>query len=513
MKKICLKSKSQSLFVSLFAVASILFFSIKCVEATTQQWMGNASNNGWDSNYTAWGQTFTAAHNNLLTFNWGNQFCSYLSGVVKICEVSALNSTTCLDTPVATQSISACPSYFTFAALTPLTVGHFYYAYFEGSASFSPQRDTTNPYAGGQSVQDGAGTDFVFWGDYDDAWTPPYCGNGICDGSETFSTCPQDCTASRYDSAVNLFFFNNPYLRNQNSTARISYQYNESVFTPYDYIEIFQLGINNWASSTSIGTSTIIDYNELGGRKQSGLSYFSLNGTSTYTGLIYYDVVAHFASYWDAGTGQTIPAQQSDPYVVVVDWTSEMNLPLPSWNFATTTVLGDEFDTHDLACTADEWAGTSSIPFLGINVDVAMCRYKQWLLDIGMKPTQFIIRKITGLRDQIMSMFPFSLFKTMGDSWKTSTDSLSSFLKTKSAYAAFSTSTGIYTDSGDGYTIDFPNFLGGGATSSLSVLSKSNMTALMGDYGFNVYYFICRFLVWAATLIYFWNLLTKDEII
>lgn len=334
-----------------------------------------------------------------------------------------------------------------------------------------------------------------------------YCGDGLCQSAtEDTTTCPDDCGYPSSAETSILFFFSNPYLRNNQSTARIRYVYNEDIFTPYDYISIYQIDPTNWASSTFIGTSTVIDYNELGGQKQGGQSYLSLTGSSTYTGLMNYDIVAHFASYWSASTGQTVPASESDPWVLVVNWTSANDIPLPSWNFATTTVLGDDFNTHDLACSTDEWNATTT---LGINPH--LCSFKQWLLDIGVKPTTYIISKISGLKSQIMTMFPFSLFKTINDSWTTATNSLSRLFLPIPVYAAdtYSTSTGIYSGSGDGYSMDIPQFLGTTGTTSIPILSKASLTNILGDTGFLIYYYTCRFFIWALTLIFFWSLITE----
>jgi hypothetical protein len=339
----------------------------------------------------------------------------------------------------------------------------------------------------------------IYW---DPQWTYVYCGDSVCSPGEYFSDCPQDC-APYYDQS-NLFFFSNPYTRNNQSLARIRYLYNEAYFTPYDYIKIYEISTTNSASSTLIATSTVVDYNEIGGQKQGGQSYLTLTGSSTYIGNISYNIIAHFASYWDSSTGATTPARESIPWTLIVHWTNETNLPLPSWNFATSTVLGDDFNTHDMACTADEWSATTT---LGINPH--LCGIKQWLLDIGLKPTVYIISKINCLKDQIMLIFPFSLFKTIQDGWTNATNSLSYFLSIQPVYAgSYSTSTGIYTGTTSGtsgYVLELPNFLG--ATSSISLFSKSSITDLMGEEGYNLYYFIIRFLIWAAVAAYFWNLL------
>jgi len=330
-----------------------------------------------------------------------------------------------------------------------------------------------------------------------------YCGNDICVAPETFGNCPQDC-----DPIVeNLFFFYNPYLRNRLSTARINYLYDEASFTPYDYIKIYQRPTDDplWGTSTLIATSSVIDYSEIGHQKENGSSYLTLNGTSTYTGLIYYDIVAHFASYWDPYLHATQPERDSQPWSLIVNWTTSNDIPLDSWTFATTTILGDDFNTRSMACSEDEWSATTT---LGINPH--LCGIKQWLLDIGIKPTYYIISKIGTFKTAIMGMFPFSLFQTIKDDWDSATNTLARVFIIKTAYAAdsYSTSTGIFTSStGDGYSIDIPDFLGSG-TSSIPVFSKTSISNILGDTGFLIYYYICRFFIWALVLVFWWSLIT-----
>lgn len=167
-----------------------------------------------------------------------------------------------------------------------------------------------------------------------------------------------------------------------------------------------------------------------------------------------------------------------------------------------------EINTHDLACSADAWNSTTE--YLGINFQVTICNTFQWLLDVGIKPQQYIANKLGNLRDSIMNMFPFDLLKTINDSFTNSTNGLTSFIKPKMVYAdSFSTSTGIYTGSGDGFSFSIPNFLGTAGTSTFTIFKKADIVGFMGEDVFNIYYYFCRFLIWALFLTFCWHLITE----
>lgn len=232
------------------------------------------------------------------------------------------------------------------------------------------------------------------------------------------------CVQINY-SAVSLFYFDNPYVRSKNTTARIDYLYNQDVFTPYDYIEVNRYDSATSTSKTFVATSTIIDlsYGGLLG-KHDGQSFFTVASTSTDSGPAYYGVKAHLAAYWDATTQQDVAATTTIEYIVVVDW-QDQTIPTPeeiiNGQFqATSTTNIFNLDTYSLACTEDEWASTSSMPITGWNVDRTVCRIKKWVLDIALTPAFWIQDKVKSAGRILGNTFPFGLVKQISKSWQDS---------------------------------------------------------------------------------------------
>jgi len=220
------------------------------------------------------------------------------------------------------------------------------------------------------------------------------------------------------NDAYGLFFFQNPYTCDRQSTCRINYAYSETFFTPYDYISIYQYDDLNSAQKTLIGTTSIINFSSFG--KRDGQSYFTLTGTSTLSGLTYYDIVGNVAEYWNAGTGTTTPATTTIPYVVVVDWGE---IPIYDWS----DIIGDEststenllgLNTRELACSEEDWTATSS--FLGLNMTKTLCSSKKWLLDIGIGPAVWLGDKTRAIGRGLANTFPFGIMKYIKDSWEDS---------------------------------------------------------------------------------------------
>ena len=231
------------------------------------------------------------------------------------------------------------------------------------------------------------------------------------------------CVLTDYSNAI-YFFFDNPFTRSKNTTARIDYLYNQDVFTPYDYIEINRYDSATSTTKTFVATSTIIDlsYGGLLG-KHDGQSFFTLTGTSTLSGLTYYGVKAHLAAYWSPILGD-VPATTTVEYIVIVDW-QDQTIPTPeeiiNGQFqATSTTNIFNLDTYSLACTEDEWASTSSMPITGWNVDRTVCRIKKWVLDIGLTPAFWIQDKVKSAGRILGNTFPFGLVKQISKSWQDS---------------------------------------------------------------------------------------------
>jgi len=133
-----------------------------------------------------------------------------------------------------------------------------------------------------------------------------YCGDSLCQtATENCSTCPVDCGECAENPNVSdyasLFFFSNPYTFSNQSTAIVRYLYNESVLTPYDYIEIRKIN-SDW-TSTFIATSTIIETSGISSGKMNGSSFFTLSEDPGATGFRQYEVIGHLASYWSMSLG------------------------------------------------------------------------------------------------------------------------------------------------------------------------------------------------------------------
>lgn len=213
-----------------------------------------------------------------------------------------------------------------------------------------------------------------------------------------------------------VFFFTNPYEKPINSNVKIDYRYNQDVITPYDYISIYEMENATSTTGTLIATSTIIDNSYFD--KTNGNSWFTLNSTST--GIKYYDIVGELAGYWDAGTGQDVPATSTIPYRMWVDfedtefydWTEQFQAT------TTTNVLG--FDTYSLACTEEEWNSTSSVPITGWNVDRSICRTKKWILDTALAPAYWVSQQVKTTANVLKNTFPFGIILQIKDSWEDS---------------------------------------------------------------------------------------------
>jgi hypothetical protein len=326
--------------------------------------------------------------------------------------------------------------------------------------------------------------------------TPSGCSGGLQ------PTLWQTCTyAPEYDiydaqSVEGLYFrFDNiiNYCRTDMS-CKLNYSFDTNIFGSAATGTLYYFA-SSTASSVNLGT---INLNTQGSLGIYGSGNLTATSSASSTVFSYYSVVPHSDIYNQNYATTTVAFFFMDPTTFDQTFTDPWNAA------ATANMLG--LNTHDLACTAAQWASTSSIPFLGVNVDVMMCNTRMWLLDTGLTPMQWFINKVNLARDNLMGIFPFNIIKKMQTSWQAAT----AFLKPTPCYAAdgnFSTSTGVY--SGD-FSITANNLFGAGTGSTtISFLSKANLINLYGTQGFNIFNLICRLLVWAAFLVYCWDLITN----
>jgi hypothetical protein len=249
---------------------------------------------------------------------------------------------------------------------------------------------------------------------YDDEYEPP------------ITSCPigqilidDECQAINQND-LNLFYFDNPYYCNNVSTCKIDYIYNDDYFTPYDYISIYKYDSISSPDKTLVATTTIENLNVFG--KENGISYLTLTGFETDDMFTYYDITAYKEAYWSPTLGD-VEATTTIPYMLVVSWGDYQLTPeLEDFHNMSTTsannILG--LNTYSMACTQEDWASTSSIPFIGWNVDLTLCKTKKWFLDIALQPANWIDKTTKKASKEIVQIFPFNMVINIMSSWNKS---------------------------------------------------------------------------------------------
>lgn len=292
-----------------------------------------------------------------------------------------------------------------------------------------------------------------------------------------------------------LFFFTNPYLCSNASTCILKYVYNQDYFYNHDYIDIYYRGSPTATTTTWVASSSVVDFNDILNRKENGLSFLTLTGTSTLSGLTYYDIIGHI--YTTPGNVYSTSSTEI-AYTLIVNWVEGFIAGDLGINNTSTDNNLFSVDTYHLACDDATWESTSSVPFLGINLDFTICKYKKWLLDVGIQPISWLLAKINNIKDELLDIFPFNIIETIKSDWASSTAPYISILRPKTALAdGFSTSTGIYSGSMNMGI----NFLGEGTT-TISFLSKASIVDLVGQNVFDAIYLILRIFIWLLFLDY-----------
>lgn len=258
-----------------------------------------------------------------------------------------------------------------------------------------------------------------------------YCGDTLCQtADENCSTCPVDCgeCAGNPNSgdSLGLFFFSNPYTFSNQSTAIVRYLYNENIFTPYDHIEIREIS-PDWATSTFIATSTIIDSTGFFSSKSNGNSYFTLTGNASTTGYVHYEVIGHLAAYWSPTLGD-VEATTTIPYVVTVNW-QPTQIPTVADILAasSTNPFYDDAVMYEAACSEEDW-NTPPPEIFGVdvpalNLTVIGCKFKLGFIIAGNKFTSLATDGIYKAGNILKNVFPFNIYTNLNDSWKASVNS------------------------------------------------------------------------------------------
>ena len=213
-----MKNKCLKLFLlstPVFILVGLFFFFSPVAKASESIMASQESSEySWSLSYGgvySVGQTFTATQDNLSSVSiFVNNMYSSFGIKARVCEVSGVHSRDCLDTPSLSDIyVPSSPDYywdwknFGFSTPVSLIIGHFYY--FDFSWDTIPSGVETvesyhsDTYTGGSRWSDGEywtePRDLVFRLYYNDA-PSTYCGDTVCNGSETKSSCPGDCPPS-----------------------------------------------------------------------------------------------------------------------------------------------------------------------------------------------------------------------------------------------------------------------------------------------------------------------------
>lgn len=450
MKNKCL----QFIFgVSLFFC--LAFLSVREVKAADVAFYEQLSSGvliGGISTPQGYGLKFTATNNSLslVKIALAGYNSSLNTVYLKICEIPSLTTadtsanTDCLDTPFLLATVvSYLPSngssqYTDFVIETPYYTepGHFYKLKVTNSANNILGDTVAGSHTSGfATFQWNAGNLYNYYTTgyklktqlyYDDT-LESWCGDTVCNGTETCGTCESDCGVCPIDNPYldqSIFFFNNPYTCIINSTCNIHYAYNTDLISDYDYIEIFQWS-EGFGTSTSIGTTTIEESTGFLQDKANGQSHFFLTSDATTTKTIYYDVITHLAAYYDYNTGLDIAATTTIPYVVSVIWSGQPDVntiitginDLAANDLASTTILG--INAHSMACSEDQWSASSSIGILGEGTSVGFltCVLKESGIDFGLKIVSVVKTIIDGAIRILSYTFPLNIPIKIQNSW------------------------------------------------------------------------------------------------
>lgn len=255
-----------------------------------------------------------------------------------------------------------------------------------------------------------------------------------------------------------------------------------------------------YASSTStpsyLGEINLNTQGQLGIYGSGNLVATSSTPSTAYS---YYQVIPH-SDVWGKDYATTTAAVW---FLSESDFTAQYD---DIWNASNAIMAELGIDTYKLACTDEQWAATSSIPFLGVNVERMVCNTKKWVLDVGIKPMEALINQANKIKSKLLGVFPFNLIYKIQNGYEEATKDILGLIATPVYAGEISTTTGVY--SGD-FSFKASDLFGDGkGTTTITLLSKENMENLIGVDGFNVFNIVCRLLVWTAFLAYCWWIAT-----
>jgi hypothetical protein len=330
-----------------------------------------------------------------------------------------------------------------------------------------------------------------------------FCGNSICDGGETFATCPGDCPTFTIDM-INLgppsYATTSPGGTGQSASPGEVKIYGHC--TTYGSIILWQKQMLPFYVGWDKAFSEATSYGIL-----EGVCLFSA-AVGHESELVYNLPVpaAYYANYFCLSETDNWNDEAHTFDYIGAGQCTDFTLFTPGFNWQDSTSTSTNIfggSNYDKACTPEEWASTSTIPILGWNVQQTVCKTKLWLLDTLLNPITWAQEKMIAFKDWIMTIFPFNIIQSIKGEFDTQITPYT-FFRIKTAYAApaFSTSTGVFN--GDFTFVG--NFGTGTPTTTFSFFSVANITDLIGVNAFTALYLIFRILIWVAFIAYCYDL-------
>jgi len=181
---------------------------------------------------------------------------------------------------------------------------------------------------------------------FDSDFSFSFCGDGICNGTESFETCAADCLLEM-TTLQDLYLQFNPsiFYCPINTTCKLNYNYDPDIFTPADFLKVYY-----YASSTAIaqylGVEPIATSYQLG---IYGKGYLTASSTATSTAFSYYQVVPCQMSGDCWGTS-TLPI-----WYTATPSTAALISAINNFNATTTPAGIADLPMYNMACSDEEW--------------------------------------------------------------------------------------------------------------------------------------------------------------
>lgn len=242
------------------------------------------------------------------------------------------------------------------------------------------------------------------------------CGDGSCNGTETFNTCPQDCLMPLLDDSL---YFQNQYSSAPQCGLPIRY---DTAYYPgitSDYVDFYECAEGDCGTKTWIASTTIInEYSVVvEGINQTG-AYIpppATSGNYVYEAISSNGGVYHFFIFWGYSCSGISYINDN-----LYDGGGYFNNGNATSSFSTSTAAFN-LNAHDIACSEDEWNATSS--FLGINGTKIRCEITAGAISIGQGFVNMVQSAVKGAINGISSLFPVNMVIKIKESWTESASS------------------------------------------------------------------------------------------